>query len=145
MEERIIGLDFGSRTVGVAVTDPLMLTALGVETIRREKPTKLRRTLARIESLMTQYGAVKIVLGYPRCMDGTEGDRCAATLSFKEMLEKCLHTEVVLWDERLTTVEAYQIMSENGTPVQKQRECVDEVAAVLILQDYMNAQKRIRP
>ena len=85
---RILGLDFGSKTVGVAVSDELLITAQGVEIVRRKSPSKLRQTLARIEELIEQYGVEKIVLGYPKNMNNTEGERCEKTKEFKEMLER---------------------------------------------------------
>ena len=111
---RILGLDFGTKTVGVAVSDELLITAQGVEIIRRKAPTKLRQTLARIEELVGEYGVEKIVLGYPKNMNNTEGERCERTKEFKEMLEKRTGLEVILWDERLTTVSADNAMMEMG-------------------------------
>ena len=86
MEKRIIGLDFGSKTVGVAVSDGLGLTAQGVEIIRRTSENKLRQTLARIETLIAEYEVGKIVLGFPKNMNDTIGERGEKTLAFKEML-----------------------------------------------------------
>ena len=111
---RIMGLDFGSRTVGVAVSDPLFLTAQGVEIIRRKSPNKLRQTLARIEELITEYEVDRIVLGYPKNMNNTEGERCEKTQEFRQMLERRIGLPVILWDERLTTVLADQAMMEGG-------------------------------
>ncbi len=142
---RIMGLDFGGHTVGVAVSDQLGLTAQGVEIIRRKSQNKLRQTLARIESLVSSYCVEKIVLGYPKHMDGTEGERCLKTLEFKEMLERRLKLPVELWDERLTTVEANHIMKETGIRGGQRKEYVDEIAAMLILQgylDYISCQKK---
>ena len=107
---RILGLDFGSKTVGVAVSDELLITAQGVEIIRRKSQSKLRQTLARIDELVGEYKVEKIVLGYPKNMNNTEGDRCEKTKEFKEMLEKRCGLPVILWDERLTTVAADQSM-----------------------------------
>ena len=136
---RILGLDYGTKTVGVAVSDPLFLTAQGVEIIRREKPTKLRRTLARIEELIAEYEVTSIVLGYPMHLNGDEGDRCQATKEFKEILEKRTKLPVTLVDERLTTVEADDIMFESGiTDRHERKKYVDKIAAMLILQDYLN-------
>ena len=112
---RIMGLDFGSKTVGVAISDPLFLTAQGIEIVRRKSQGKLRQTLARIEELKEEYEVGKIVLGFPKNMNNTEGERCEKTLEFKEMLEKRTGLEVVLWDERLTTVEADRTMMQVGT------------------------------
>lgn len=136
---RIIGLDFGSKTVGVAMSDELLLTAQGVEIVRRKSPTKLRQTLARIEEIIAEYGNVeKIVLGYPKNMNSTEGDRCEKTLAFKEMLEKRTGLPVVLWDERLTTVAADQVMMESGVRRENRKQYVDELAAQFILQGYLD-------
>ena len=135
---RILGLDYGSKTVGVAVSDELLLTAQGVEIIRRKAPTKLRQTLARIEELSEQYGVDRIVLGYPKNMNNTEGERCERTKEFKEMLERRPGLEVILWDERLTTVAADMSMMEMGIRRENRKEYVDEIAAILILQGYLD-------
>ena len=124
---RILGLDFGSRTVGVAVSDELMLTAQGVEIIRRKSPGKLRQTLARIESLVSSYGVEKIVLGYPKNMNGTEGERCEKTKEFRDMLVRRVNLPVELWDERLTTVAADNIMTESNITGERRKEYVDEI------------------
>ncbi len=135
---RIMGLDFGSRTVGVAVSDELGLTAQGVEIIRRKSPGKLRQTLARLEELVISYDVEKIVLGYPKNMNNTEGERCEKTVEFKEKLERRMELPIVLWDERLTTVAAQNIMTESGIRVEERKEYVDELAAMLILQGYLD-------
>ncbi len=135
---RILGLDYGSKTVGTAVSDELMLTAQGIGIIRRKSPDKLRRTLAEIEGLVEQYGVQTIVLGYPKNMNNTEGDRCAKTKEFRDMLVRRTGCEVVLWDERLTTVAAERAMTEAGIRREDRREYVDEIAAVLILQGYLD-------
>lgn len=138
---RILGLDFGSKTVGVAVSDPLLLTAQGVEIVRRKAPGKLRQTLARLEELIQQYEVEQIVLGLPKNMNNTEGERCEKTREFKDMLEKRTGLPVELWDERLTTVAADRAMMETGIRRENRKEYVDEIAAVLILQGYLDAQK----
>lgn len=135
---RIMGLDFGSKTVGVAISDPLFLTAQGIEIVRRKSANKLRQTLARIEELIAEYEVGKIVLGFPKNMNNTEGDRCEKTLEFKEMLEKRTGLEVVLWDERLTTVEADRTMMEGGIRRENRKDYVDKLAAVFILQGYLD-------
>ena len=137
---RIMGLDYGSKTVGVAVSDPLGITAQGIEIIRRESPKKLRRTLARIEELIAEYEVTEIVLGYPRNMNHTEGERCQKTLEFKEMLERRTGLPVTLWDERLTTVSADHAMMEGGIRREDRKNHVDKLAAVFILQGYLDAQ-----
>ena len=135
---RIIGLDFGSKTVGVAVSDELGLTAQGVEIIRRESPKKLRRTLARIEELVVHYQAERIVLGYPKNMNDTLGPRVQATEEFKQTLERRTNLPVILWDERLTTVAADKIMMETGVRRENRKDYVDQIAATLILQGYLD-------
>ena len=135
---RIMGLDFGSRTVGVAVSDELGLTAQGVEIIRRKSPGKLRQTLARLEELVIYYDVEKIVLGYPKNMNNTEGERYEKTVEFKEKLERRMELPIVLWDERLTTVAAQNIMTESGIRAKEHKEYVDELAAMLILQGYLD-------
>ena len=139
---RIMGLDFGSKTVGVAISDPLFLTAQGIEIVRRKAPGKLRQTLARINELKEEYEVGKIVLGFPKNMNITEGERCEKTLEFKEMLEKRTGLEVVLWDERLTTVEADRTMMQVGIRRENRKEYVDELAAIFILQGYLDYQSR---
>ncbi len=138
---RIMGLDFGSKTVGVAVSDPLFITAQGVEIIRREAESKLRRTCARIEELIKQYEVSEIVMGLPLNMDDTEGERCEKTRAFKAMLERRTGLVVHLQDERLTTVEADELMDEAGYDRFQKKEHVDRIAAQLILEEYMNNRK----
>lgn len=135
---RIMGLDFGSKTVGVAVSDSLLLTAQGVEIIRRKEENKLRRTLARIEELIVEYEVGEIVLGLPRNMNATEGERADLTREFKEKLERRTGLPVELWDERLTTVAADHIMMEAGVRRENRKEYVDKIAAMLILQGYLD-------
>ena len=131
-------MDFGSKTVGVAVSDELLITAQGVEIIRRKSPSKLRQTLARIDELVGEYGVERIVLGYPKNMNNTEGDRCEKTKEFMELLKKRCNLPVVLWDERLTTVAADNSMMEMGIRRENRKEYVDEIAAIFILQGYLD-------
>ena len=131
---RIMGLDYGSKTVGVAVSDPLGLTAQGIEIVRRKSENKLRQTLARIEEIAKEYGVEKIVLGFPKHMNNDIGERAEKSLEFKEMLERRTGLPVVMWDERLTTVEADRTMMETGIRRENRKEYVDMIAAVFILQ-----------
>lgn len=135
---RIIGLDFGSKTVGVAVSDELLITAQGIEIVRRKSENKLRQTLARIEELIKEYNVEKIVLGFPKNMNNSEGERCEKTLEFKEMLERRTGLTVELWDERLTTVAADNLMVEAGIRRENRKEYVDQIAASFILQGYLD-------
>lgn len=136
---RILGLDFGSKTVGVAVSDPLGFTAQGLEIIRRTSENKLRRTLARIEEIIAEYQVTEIVLGYPKNMNNTIGERAEKSLAFKEMLEKRTGLPVVMWDERLTTVAAHRTMIEGGIRRENRKEYVDMIAAEYILQGYLDS------
>ena len=135
---RILGLDFGSKTVGVAVSDGLLLTAQGVETIERKDESKLRKTCARIEELIAEYEVTEIVLGLPKNMDNTEGERVEKTKAFGEMLERRTGLPVHYWDERLTTVAAEQILMESGVRRENRKAVIDKVAAGLILQGYLD-------
>ena len=135
---RILGLDYGSKTVGVAVSDPLGFTAQGVETIRRKSENKMRQTLARIEELIAQYQVEEIVLGLPKNMNNTLGDRAEKSLELKETLERRTGLPVVMWDERLTTAEAERTLMETGVRRENRKQFLDQMAAVLILQGYLD-------
>ena len=135
---RIIGLDYGTKTVGVAVSDALMITAQPLETIERKSANKLRQTLARIESIIEEYQAERIVLGYPKNMNNTIGERAEKSLEFQQMLERRTGLPVVMWDERLTTVAADRSMMETGIRRENRKEYVDEIAAIFILQGYLD-------
>ncbi|MDE5598076.1 MAG: Holliday junction resolvase RuvX [Lachnospiraceae bacterium] len=135
---RIMGLDFGSKTVGVAISDPLLITAQGIEIIRRQDENKLRKTLARIEELIVQYEVGEIVLGFPKNMNDTIGERAELSLEFKEKLERRSGLPVTMWDERLTTVAADKAMMEAGIRREHRKEYVDKIAAVFILQGYLD-------
>ena len=137
---RVMGLDFGSKTVGVAISDALLVTAQGIETISRKSPGKLRQTLARIEELIVEYQVGTIVLGFPKNMNNTEGERCTKTLEFKEMLERRNGLPVLLWDERLKSVAAERTLMESGVRREARKGYVDKIAAVLILQGYLDSQ-----
>ena len=136
---RVLGLDYGSKTVGVAVSDPLGLTAQGVETIWRKQENKLRQTLARIKELVDEYQIEQIVLGYPKNMNNTVGERAEKALEFKEMLEKRTGLTVIMWDERLTTVEADRTLMEAGVRRENRKQYLDGLAAVFILQGYLDS------
>ncbi|MBQ6407162.1 MAG: Holliday junction resolvase RuvX [Butyrivibrio sp.] len=138
---RIMGLDYGSKTVGVALSDELLLTAQAREIIRRKEENKLRRTLARIEELIQEFGVEKIVLGLPLNMDQTPSERSQLCLEFKDKIERRTGVPVVMWDERLTTVEADEIMDEVGIKGRDRKEYVDMIAAQIILQDYLDNNK----
>jgi putative Holliday junction resolvase len=134
-----MGIDFGTKTTGVAVSDELGITAQGLETITRKSSKKLRQTLARIEELVGQYNISKIVLGLPKNMNNTLGERALLTMDFQQMLIKRTGLPVDLWDERLTTVESERILKEAGVRREHRKERIDWMAAAVILQSYMDA------
>jgi putative Holliday junction resolvase len=134
-----MGLDFGSVTVGVAVSDGLGLTAQPIEVIKRKSENKLRQTLARIEELVEEYDVDLIVLGYPKNMNNTVGERCQKTEEFMEKVKLRTGLPVVLWDERLTTVSAMQVLKEGKVRRENRKTYVDKIAAVFILQGYLDS------
>ena len=135
---RIMGLDFGAKTVGVAVSDPLGLTAQGIEVIRRKSENKLRQTYARIEELAVEYEVERFVVGLPRNMDATEGERAEKSREFGENLQRRTGIAVEMWDERLSTVSADRILEEAGVRRENRKEHIDAIAASFILQNYMD-------
>jgi putative Holliday junction resolvase len=136
--KRIMGLDYGSVTVGVAISDALLMTAQGIEVIRRSQENKLRQTLARIETLIADYDVDTIVLGYPKHLNNSVGDRALKSEEFAEKLRQRTGLEVILWDERLTTVAAHQVLSQTKLDHHEKAQVVDKLAAVLILQGYLD-------
>lgn len=135
-------MDFGAKTVGVAISDPLLVTAQGIEIIRRKDENKLRQTLARIEEMILAYQVEEIVLGLPKNMNDTLGARVELTNEFKEKLERRTGLPVHMWDERLTTVAADKAMMEAGIRRENRKEYVDKIAAVFILQGYLDLRSR---
>ena len=129
---RVMGLDYGSKTVGVAISDPLGITAQGIETIHRKAENKLRQTLARIEELVKEYEVDKLVLGFPKHMNNTIGDRAEKSLELKAMLERRTGLPVIMWDERLTTLEAERTLIESKVRREDRKKYVDKIAAVFI-------------
>ena len=134
-----MGLDYGSKTVGVAISDPLGLPAQGIETIERKEENKLRRTCARIEALIREYEVEKIVLGLPKHMNNDIGERAEKTLEFRDMLTRRTGLEVIMWDERLTTVEAERTLIESSVRREDRKKYIDKIAAVFILQGYLDS------
>jgi len=136
---RIMGLDYGSKTVGVAISDPLLVTAQGIEIIRRDSEKRLRKTLARIEELVREYEVEKIVLGFPKHLNNTVGERGEKSFELKETLERRTGLEVIMWDERFTTVEANRTLIEGKVRRENRKDYVDMLAAVFILQGYLDS------
>ena len=135
---RLMGLDYGTKTVGVALSDPLGLTAQPIETISRKEENKLRRTCARIEELAAQYDVKTIVLGFPKHMNNDIGERAEKALEFRDMLQRRTGIEVIMWDERLTTAGAERALIESGVRRENRKKHIDQIAAVFILQGYLD-------
>lgn len=130
---RIMGLDFGSKTIGVAMSDALFWTAQGVKTIRRSK-----KEIEELRELIREYEVMEIVIGYPKNMNGTLGPRCVLTDEFAEVLRAEFGLLVELWDERLSTVAAQRTLLEADVSRAKRKLVIDKMAAVFILQGYLD-------
>ena len=136
---RILGLDFGEKTIGVAISDPFGWTAQGVEIIRRKEEKNLKASIVRIGEIINEYSVEKIVMGYPKNMNNSLGERCEKTEAFKDKLEKTFKIEVILWDERLSTVGAERSLIEADLSRKKRKQVIDKMAAVFILQGYLDS------
>lgn len=121
------------------MSDALGITAQGIETITRKEENKLRKTCARIEALIEEYGVGKIVVGLPKHMNNEIGNRAEKSIEFGEMLKRRTGLEVVMWDERLTTVEAERVLIENKVRRENRKKYIDKIAAVFILQGYLDS------
>ncbi|MBR4015463.1 MAG: Holliday junction resolvase RuvX [Anaerotignum sp.] len=140
---RILGLDYGDKTIGVAVSDPFGWTAQGVEIIRRETPEEYKKSLRRLAELMEEYQAETIVLGYPKNLDNSEGERCEKTkVFFVRLQNRFPKAEVILWDERFSTVAAERSLREAQLSHDKRKSVIDKMAAVHILQGYLDSRNR---
>ena len=137
---RILGLDYGDKTVGVAVSDPFGWTAQGLEIIKRNSENEYKQSLGRLAELIKEYEVDTIVLGYPLNLDGSVSERCKKTEAYKERIERRFTgTPVVLWDERLSTVAAANFLMEAGLNNGQRKGIIDKMAAVYILQGYLNS------
>lgn len=134
---RIMGIDYGDSRIGIAVSDPMGWTAQGIETIQAKKGIK--SVLERIKELIKQYGVEKIVVGFPRNMNGSVGFRGEKTQEFIEKLESTVEPDIIKWDERLSTVSAHRTMQELGVKTSRKKSVVDQIAAVYILQGYLDS------
>jgi len=140
---RILGLDYGDKTIGVAVSDPFGWTAQGVEIIKRANENDFKKPMARLAELLAEYEVETIVLGYPKNMDNTEGPRCEKTRELKERLERRFQKiPVILQDERMSTVAANRSLMEAELSRDKRKSVIDKMAAVFILQGYLDGKKQ---
>lgn len=133
---RILGLDIGDKTIGVAISDPLGLTAQGITTIKRKG---IERDIEEIRTICSEYGVEKIVAGLPKNMNGTLGPQSEKVMEFCEVLKSNLSIEIIMWDERLTTVAAHKVMLEADLSRAKRKKIVDKVASTYILQGYLDS------
>jgi putative holliday junction resolvase len=132
---RVLGLDVGTKTIGLAVSDPLGITAQGLETLRRKNK---RSDFEQLEKLIRQYEIGELVVGYPLALSGTEGKQGERMRGFAEELRQRFHLPVHLWDERLTSAQANRLLREMEVSIERRRRAVDRMAAVLILQSWMD-------
>ena len=133
---RYLGLDLGTKTLGVSISDPTGLIASSYTIIRHNE--EYDRLITDVKNIVLEKNVQEIVLGLPKNMNNTEGERCEKTKEFKEMLERRTGLNVILWDERLTTVSADKHMMESGIRREDRKKFVDEIAAVFILQGYLD-------
>lgn len=139
---RILGLDFGMKTIGVAVSDPFGWTAQGLEIIRRSEEGNLKKSIERLKAICSEYQVEKIILGYPKNMNNTLGERVEKTEAFKKRIEKNIKIPVEFWDERLSTVAAERGLLEADLSRTKRKQVIDKMAAVYILQGYLDSISR---
>jgi putative Holliday junction resolvase len=137
---RVLALDVGSRTIGLAVSDPLGITAQGLPTLRRKNK---RTDLAALAEVIDSYGVIEMVVGLPLRMSGAEGRQSEKMREFVAVLQKHFDVPIHLWDERLTSVEANRVLRESEMSIRKRAEVVDQLAAVLILQNWMEARQHM--
>ena len=135
---RVLGLDVGSKTIGVAVSDEMGWTAQGLETIKINEERK-DFGINRLRELIIQYGVTSVVVGFPKNMNGSIGPRGEASQTFAKMLEEEFNVSTVLWDERLTTMAAERVLLEADVSRKKRKKVIDKMAAMMILQGYLDS------
>jgi putative Holliday junction resolvase len=136
---RILGLDYGERTIGVAVSDPNLMYAFGLEIIRRTEEGSIKKSVARLGEIINEYEVKALVLGYPKNLDNTVSLRCFKTEEFKNRLHRNFkRTEIILWDERYSTIGAGRALTEANISRSKKNGVIDKMAAVFILQGYLD-------
>ena len=135
---RILALDLGKKRIGLALSDPLGLTAQGLETLER---TNIRADLSRLEQVATQNSVSRIVIGNPLHMSGQEGRQAGYARDFGERLQASTGLPVEFWDERLTTVEAQRVLRQSGVSIEKRAKAVDRLAAVILLESYLDSRR----
>jgi putative Holliday junction resolvase len=137
---RVLAIDYGSHRMGLAVSDPMGITAQGLETLQRKNK---RSDFARLERTLREYQVTEIVMGYPLRMSGEEGTQSQKVTAFAEELRQRFRLPVHLWDERLTSAEANRLLRESELSIKKRAQAVDRMAAVLILQAFLQARTNL--
>ncbi|MBZ2173714.1 Holliday junction resolvase RuvX [Schnuerera sp. xch1] len=137
--KRIMGLDVGDKTIGVAISDPLLLTAQGLKTIKRENDKK---DIRQLEKIAREYNIIKIIVGLPKNMNNSIGSQGEKVMNFVDKFKKKLNVEIILQDERLTTVAAERMLIDGDVRRQNRKKVIDKVAATYILQTYLDKSKR---
>ena len=136
---RILGLDYGDKTIGIAISDPFGWTAQGLEIIKRINENEYKKSISRIAEIVLEFDVEKIVLGFPKNMDNSEGLRCEKTLEFKNRLEKRFNNiPIILWDERMSTIAAQRSLIEGNMSRIKRKNIIDKIAAIYILQGFLD-------
>jgi len=135
-QPRVLGLDVGSRRIGLAISDPLGITAQGLETLHRQNK---RRDFAQLERVIREYRVAEIVMGLPLRMSGAEGTQAEKMQAFAEEIRRRFRLPVHLWDERLSSAQANRLLRETDMSIKRRGQVVDQMAAVLILQAWMDA------
>jgi len=139
---RILGIDYGDKNIGVSLSCPECIFALGAGTIRRDSPESFKKPILELREIMREHNVNKIVLGFPKNMDGSLGERCEKTLEFRDRLQRNFKSlEIVLWDERMSSLSQERAMSELGLSKEKIKKNIDEASAIYILQGYLDSIK----
>ena len=137
-----MALDLGKKRIGLALSDPLGITAQGLATLQR---IRIREDMAALKELCEARDVRLILMGFPLNMSGTEGRQVAYTREFAERLKECTGIDVCYWDERLTSVEAGRVLRDSGISIEKRAKAVDRLAAVILLQSYLEARQQAAP
>jgi len=139
---RILGVDYGDKNIGVSVSCPNHVFAFGVETIRRSSSESFKQPILRLREIIREHNVSKLILGFPKNMDGSIGERCERTLEFRDRLQRNFKSlEIILWDERMSSLSQERAMVELGLNKDKIKQNIDEAAAIYILQGYLDSIK----
>ena len=139
---RILGIDYGDKNIGVSISCPARILALGAGTIRRDSPESFKKPILQLREIIREHGVCKAILGFPKNMDGSLGERCEKTLEFRDRLQRNFKSlEIILWDERMSSLSQERAMAELGLSREKIKKNIDEASAIYILQGYLDSQR----